>query len=199
MPERERMLQKKNVFLFKAEGLKAEAGRLVDLLYGTNLKDTKLRYENLKTYRVEIQRSFILYAQLAIDGLLRALLFGFLAKHSRGLAKKQLKNTVDEMRSADLVHWCGHLGLIKPKWYMQLLELNRIRNACVHKWLVDVPKYKRRTGGKPAMRIKVPVVRYQGRNLLHGNLFSEDFCPTYGRIYMRLLSIVWRRQGKISA
>lgn len=196
MSKRERLLHKKDVLLFKAEGLKTEAGRLVESLYGMDAKDTKLSYENLKTYRVEIQRSFILYTQLAIEGLLRALLFGFLAKHSRGLAKKRLNNTVDEMRSADLVHWCGHLGLIKPKWYAQLLELNRIRNACVHNSLGEGPKYGKWTGEKPATRTRVPVVRYQGRNLLHGNLFSEDFCPTYGRIYLRLLGMVWGRQGK---
>jgi hypothetical protein len=76
---------KKNSLLLKAGRLKAEIERLVDFLYNTNSKDTYLRYKGFKTYRVEVQRSFILYVHLAIEDLLRALLFDFVAKQNKPL------------------------------------------------------------------------------------------------------------------
>jgi|SRR5579872_992215 len=189
--------QKRDVFLRKSERLRGEIEELVGPLYGTNAKDSKLRYENLRTYRAEVQRSFVLSMHLAIEDLLRALLFDFLAKRNRRLSKKELVKTVDGMRSAELIHWCGRLRLITPKWYELLLELNRIRNACAHNWLLDVPKYKRPAGGQPQKRIRLPVVTYQGKNLLDRDVLLHGFCPTYGRIYVRLLGTVWRLQGKI--
>lgn len=189
--------RKRDVFLRKSESLKAEIDGLVSSLYGIEGKDTKLRYENLKTYRAEIQRSFVLYMQLAIENLLRALLFDFLTKHNIALSKKELKKTVDDMKSADLIHWCSRLRTITQKRYTQLLELNRIRNACVHNWILDAPKYKKLAGGRQPKRIRLPVVTYKGRNLLDREVFLEDFCPTYGRMYVQLLGTVWRKQGKI--
>lgn len=189
--------QKKDKYLLKSDRLKAEIDELIAHLYNTNAKDTELRYENLKTYRIEVQRSFILYTHLAIEDLLRALLFDFLARQNRLMSKKQIIKTVDDMRSADLIHWCGRLRLITPRRYEQLLELNRIRNACAHNWLLDIPKYKRKAGGKSHRRIRVPVVKYHGKNLLGRDVFLDDFLPTYGGIYVSLLGTVWKIQGKI--
>lgn len=189
--------QKRDVFLRKSERLKKEIEDLVSALYNTNEKDTRLRLEYLKTYRTEVQRSFVLHMHLAIENLLRALLFDFLAKRNRRLSKKDLIKAVDGIWSAELIHWCGRLRLIKPKWYERLIELNRIRNACSHNWILDIPKHKRAAGGQPQKRIKVPVVTYKDKNLLNSDLLLHDFCPTYGRIYVGLLGIVWKLQGKI--
>jgi len=187
----------RNVFLRKSERLKAEIGRLAECLYNTNAKDVELRYENLKTYRVEVQRSFVLYVHLAIEELLRELLSAFLRKWNRRLRKKEVKTAVDGLRSSDLVRWCGRLRLVRPQEYKRLVELNGIRNACVHNWLLETPRFTGKRDGPPPRRLRTATVTYAGKNLLDEKILLHEFCPRYGRIYTRLLGTVWRLQGRI--
>ena len=64
----------------RCDRLTKEIEKLVSALYNTSDDDDRLRCENLKTYRVEVMRSFILYMHLAIEDLLRALFFDFIKK-----------------------------------------------------------------------------------------------------------------------
>jgi len=77
-------------------------------------------------------QNFVFHMHLAIEDLLRALLFDFLVKRNRQLTKKKAIRIVEDLWSADLVDWCGRLKLVKPRQYKQLLELNRVRNKCGH-------------------------------------------------------------------
>jgi len=74
---------------------------------------------------------------------MKALVFDFLVKQNHSLLKREAINAVDAMRSVDLILWCGRMRLLTPRQYRQLLELNRIRNACAHKWIIDIPKQKK--------------------------------------------------------
>jgi hypothetical protein len=49
----------------RCDRLTKEIEKLVSALYNTSDDDDRLRCENLKTYRVEVMRSFILYMHLA--------------------------------------------------------------------------------------------------------------------------------------
>lgn len=191
------MSARRDVFVRKSEAVKADIDSLLASFYGIGDKDARFKYEQLKTYRAEVQRGFVLYTHLAIENLLRALLFDFLAKLNRRMSKKELIRVVDDMRSADLVHWCGRLRLVKPKCYKTLLELNRIRNACAHNWVLDVTKYRRKGPNRPRYQRRGFFLTYQGKGLLDREVLLHDFCPTYGRVYLSLLSKVWRLQGKI--
>ena len=188
---------KRDVFARKSEAVKRDIDGLLASLYGIGGKDTRLTYLNLKAYRAEVQRGFVLYTHLAIEDLLRALLFDFLARLNRRISKRELIRAVDDLRSADLVHWCGRLKLVKPKWYGSLLELNRIRNACAHNWVLDLTKYRRNHPRRPRNPRKGFFLKYQGKGLLDREVLLHDFCPTYGQIYLGLLGKVWRLQGKI--
>lgn len=188
---------KESVFSQKAVRLKAAIDGLAAKLYGFDTHDPQLQYENLKTYRGEVCRGFVLHTHLAIEDLLKALLFDFLVKRNRSLSSKTAIRIVDEMKSSDLVHWCGRLKLIRPAQYNDLLELNRVRNACAHNWVLDLPRRKT-VGPKAARRrIRIPRVAYNSKNLFTGSIFEDDFCPTYGNLYLNLLLKVWRLQGKI--
>ena len=52
-------------------------------LYDFNSRDQRLRYLNLQTYKLEVMRNFVMYMHLALEGLLRALMFDFLVKFIR--------------------------------------------------------------------------------------------------------------------
>lgn len=203
MPHKKRVAPKRNrrtssdKLVSKAERLKAEIENLENELYNVNARDPYLRCENLKSYRLEIMRSFVVSLHLAMEDLLHAILFDFLARQNRRLTKKETIQIVDAMRSAELIHWCGRLNLVTPLQYRNLLELNRTRNACAHHWILDLsdsrwvgPKGRRK-------RIRVPAVTYKNQNLFTGHIFTQEFCPVYWRLYLKLLRKVWKMQGKL--
>lgn len=181
----------------KCDRLTKEIERLVSALYNTSADDDRLRYENLKTYRVEAMRSFILYLHLAIEDLLRALLFDFIKKQNRALTRKATIKITREMTSAELVHWCGRFKLITTPVYRRLLDLNGIRNRCAHNWVLDIPRFQNVGPRGRRRRKRISVVIYENRNLLNRHVFLNSFCRIYGKIYTDILGRVWRLQGKI--
>lgn len=187
--------KKRDPLAGKAERLRAEINTLSDSLYGLKDKDSYVRYYNLKIYRAEVLRSFVVHMHLASEDLLKAVLFDFLAKQNRSLPKKAAVRIVDEMKSAELIHWCSRLKLITPKQFKNLLELNRIRNACAHRWILDSPKIKR--VGIMRKRVRTPTVTYNSKDLFDPKVFLDEFCPVYGQLYLKLLFRVWRIQGKL--
>ena len=86
----------------KADRLSAAITRLANSLYNLDEQDARSRYENLKTYRAELFRGFIVHTQLAIEDLLKAMLFDFLVKQNRSLSNREARRIVDEMKSSDL-------------------------------------------------------------------------------------------------
>jgi len=187
----------KNGFARKAERLRAEIEELQDSLFNINEKDPYLRHLNLKSLRDEVLRSFVISLHLAMEDLLHAILFDFLAKQNRRLTKKETIRIVNDMRSAELIHWCGRLKLISPLQYSNLLELNRIRNTCAHQWILDWVQIKRVGPRGRRKQIKIAVVRYKDQNLFSHNIFAEEFYPVYSRLYLKLLFRVWKLQGKL--
>ncbi len=180
----------------KSDKLKSQIDALAASLYGLNNRDQGLRYYNLQTYQIEVMRNFVFYMHLGIEDLLRALLFDFLVKRNQQLTKKRAIRIVEDLWSADLVDWCGRLKLIKPKQYKQLLELNRVRNKCGHNWSLEVKRKRVKTGGK-SRRVRVPSVIFEGRNLFDEEVFTSRFLKVYSKIYLKLLSIVWKLEGRI--
>lgn len=191
-----RRSQQPTRLLKKIAKLEAEITELRDSLYGLNSDDLPLKYENLKTYRNEVIRGFILHSHLAIEDLLRALLFDFLVRHNRAIQTKAAISAVRDLRSVDLLHWCSQLKVTKPREYAALLELNRIRNACAHKWVLNLPKAKRSASRKRSTEVQASIVFFKGRNVFEQSVFSQ-FVDEYGGLYLRLLMKVWRVQGKL--
>jgi hypothetical protein len=181
----------------KEKRLLDELQQVRDELYGTADRDPTVRYENLKTYRIEMLRGFVLYTHLAMEDILKDFLIDFLRKRKKGSTVRQLKKSVRDMRSAEILAWCHRLNLITNRQYEQLVELNRIRNACGHHWLLGIPRYRtildRET--KRKTRIKMPVVRYNNKNLFAWDTFADEFMPVYGRLYLKLLFKDWKMRG----
>ncbi len=144
-----------------------------------------------------MMRGFIVYTHLAIEDLLRALLFDFLKSQNRSLRRRDAIRAVDDMRSTELIQWCGRLRLITTKQYRELIELNRVRNICAHNWVLDLPQVKRVMAKSGKRRIRVPRVIFHGKNLLVPGVFSGEFCVIYGGIYIKRLLRVWKMQGKL--
>lgn len=158
-------------------------------LYGLNNNDPQVRLHNLNTYRVEVIRGFVLYLQLSIENLLKELLVYRLKAETRVLNVKQIKHFVEDMRSRDIVGWSGRLNVVTKSQYNGIVELNRVRNSCAHNWLLELPQYRKDKCGK---RVKIHVVRFNGKNLLNEDVFRDEFMPVYSKIYLRLLGKVWR-------
>jgi hypothetical protein len=180
----------------KAERLRATVQELADSLYGLDDRDLWLRCENLKSYRVELMRGFVVYIHLALEDLLRALLFDFLRRHNRSLLRKTTIRIVDDLKSADLVHWCGRLKVLSQRQYSDLMELNRIRNACAHNWLFDLSRAAPRAA-KVKRRMRAPRVIYKNNNLFAQKTFEDEFCTVYSNLSLKLLFKVWRLQGRL--
>jgi hypothetical protein len=176
----------------KIEEATVAASNVADRLYNLHADDLELRLANLKNYRVELMRNFVLYTHLAIEDLLRELLVFQLRNEPRVVTVKELKMAVADLRSRDLVDWCARLGVLTKRQYTHLLELNRVRNKCSHVWIVDEPIHRRDKRGR---RQRQPVVVFGGRDLFAGENFFDDFWPTYGRIFHHLLAMAWKIKG----
>lgn len=192
----ERRRKQPTRLLNKIAELEAEILDLRDSLYGLNSDDLSLKYELLKTHRNQLIRGFILYLHLAVEDLLRALLFDFLVRHNRAIRTKAAMRAIDDLRSVDLVHWCSRLKVVKSREYAALLELNRIRNACAHKWVLNLPKARRSASRKHMAEVQASIILLNGKNVFEESVISQ-FCADYGRLYIRLLMRVWKVQGKL--
>jgi hypothetical protein len=192
-----RHAKKSDLFAKKAERLRAEINKVSDSLYGLTDKDSRVRYYNLKTYRVEIFRGFVVHMHLATEDLLKAILLDFLVRQNRSLPKKTAVRIVNEIKSAEIIQWCNRLKLISANQFKSLLELNRVRNASAHNWILDSPKIKRTMVRGLKRTARVPTVIYKGKNLFNPRVFLDEFCSECGRIYLKLLFRVWKIQGKL--
>ncbi|MHB1955033.1 MAG: hypothetical protein ACYCOU_14950 [Sulfobacillus sp.] len=180
--------------LRRIEKAQAAADDVATRLHNLAADDLQLRLANWKTYRVELMRDFVLYTHLAIEGLLRELLVYRLKEEPRVTTVKQITTAINDLRSRDLVEWCGRLGILSRSQHAHLVELNRIRNKCGHTWIVDQPEIKRDHKGK---RVRMIVVKFKGRDLFAGENFFADFGPIYSRLYRHLLGRLWKLQGLI--
>lgn len=186
-----------NTYSRRADNLRIEIDKIGHELYSINASDARSRYNSLRTYRTELLRGFVLYTHLAIEDLLKAILSDFIQSQNKILRVNDVWKTVRDMRSAETIHWCARLNLIRRKQYQDLLELNRIRNACAHNWVLDIPRVKKIVVAKTKKQIRVPVVHYKSRDLFDAGIFFDEFLPTYGPIYLKLLWRVWKRRGVI--
>lgn len=184
----------KSVAVGKIEKLRADIERLTGVLYGLDNKDALVRLMNYKTYKVEIIRGFILYLQLSIESLLKELLVYRLKGETRIFKVRQIKKTVEDMRSRDILGWCGHLNLVTETQHARIVELNRIRNLCAHNWVLDLPRYRKDRRGKS---VKIGVVRFNDKNILNETVFRDEFMPVYSGIYLKLLGKAWRNRRYI--
>jgi hypothetical protein len=188
---------RRNPFAARIERLRAEIANLTADLYNTADADPHLSLLNLKTFRVELLRGFVLYMHLAFEDLLKRLIALYVQEQSRYVSVKEIGRHVFDMRSWEVVGWCGRLNLISKNQYQHLLQLNSMRNRCVHRWILDEPRVRKIVTGSATRRVREPTVRYHNKDLFNSEVFLQEFCPTYGKMYVSLLGKVWRLEGRI--
>ena len=86
----------------------------------------------------------------------------------------------------------GLLKLVRPKQYKQLLELNRIRNN----WVLEIKRSRVTAGGRRRL-VRVPSIIFEGQNLFDEQVFTDRFLKVNSKIYLKLLFIAWKLQGKL--
>ncbi len=179
--------------------LTKETTDLVNYLYNTGEKDPELRYHNLKEYRNEVLRGFVIYLHLALEDLLKQLLVEFLKQTTRSPKVRNLRRFVTGLRSTDILEWCLRLELVSKTQYVDLKTLNSIRNSCAHNWSIAIPKYKKIAVRRPALSKwkRTPTVLFRGKDLLNRRVFVDEFLPVYGPMHGKLPGILWRAQGLI--
>jgi hypothetical protein len=125
--------------------LKKEIDEILNSLYNLEEKDEEIRYENIKNFKNEIIRGFIIHLHLALEDLLKELLIYRLKEFkSRTFKIKEIKKFIEkDLRSYEIIKWSALLNSITQKEYLMLNELNKIRNACAHYWILDLPNYKK--------------------------------------------------------
>jgi hypothetical protein len=187
--------KKTSPFMIKEKRLRNEIDKLIDRLYNTNEKKNEIRYDNLKTYRIEIIRGFIVYSHLAIEDLLKEMLIEFLKHQSRIFKVAAIKKSIKGMRSSEIIEWSARLNLINVKQYKFIKDLTSVRNKCSHNWIIDIPENKMIIKQKIKEWKKTPVIRFRNKNLLNPKIFSSEFWPELAYIYLQLLRKLWRKQG----
>jgi hypothetical protein len=76
------------------------------------------------------------------------------------------------------------LGILRPKEFKDLAELNTIRNRCSHNWQLSRIIRRRLKPGKP----KKPILRWRGKNLYETDAFID-----FGFYFTRHYLMLWLR------
>lgn len=161
--------------------IKKEIDNITSSLYNLKAKNAKLRMDNLKTYRDEIYRGFVIYLHLSIEDILENLIIYKIKKNKVFEVKELIKSIKSEVTSKEIINWAARLNILTKDEYNKLLVLNSIRNKCSHDWILTIPQYKK-TNGK---RIKKPKVMYKGKNLFNKKIFFDVFLSDYSSIYLK--------------
>lgn len=74
------------------------------------------------------------------------------------------------------------LDIIDNPTFAKLKTLNKIRNDCVHNWILNTKVWK----VKKKKRKKRPFVEYKNKNLFNQNVFLKEFLPEYNKLYLKL-------------
>lgn len=164
-------------FLEKESSLREEIEEISSRLHNLGEEDDHLRYENLKSYRDEMLRGFILYTHLSIEDLLRALTFRTLSDN-KAFSDDELIKFIHDTKSSDLIYWSAVLGVIPRKEFDLLIKLNKLRNTASHNWFLS--------SSNSIKEKRFPKLLFDGKNLLEKNVFFEEFMPTYTKIYLDL-------------
>jgi hypothetical protein len=164
--------------------LRNEIRRISNEIYILDDEDADNRIFNLRWYRDEIYRSFVINIHLGIEELLEGMLIDQLKSHRLIGIRATSKYIKENMKSLEIIEWCARLGIISKSIYAQLIELNKVRNAVSHNWTLNQRVYKKI--GRKRLRKRVPIVQFNGKNLLNRKVFVENFVPEYSRLYVRL-------------
>ncbi len=176
--------------------LTREVSELDRLFYGAYEKSDHFLYAGMLEHkRDDFVRGAVLQMHTAIENILTETICDKLLgvrprqrkrrtrvmRTIRGVAAQDLLDGPRSLGFAQKVKLAVALGLITTHLSEKLNELNKLRNACSHNWLLNV----RIRRNKRPKKQKPPLLAYQGRGL-HGIAAFEEFIRDFGGVYLRL-------------
>jgi hypothetical protein len=141
------------------------------------------RYLRGDSFQENVIRLIVFDMHLAIEELLRSLVFDSLSRHSA--QRQETAAYVKGLASRQALDLAVQLGVIDAPRYEQLRELNALRNRAAHHWDLDGPILHRSGDASPALPLS-----WRGRRLTP-HVVKHQFLAVYGDIYRALFS-AWR-------
>lgn len=155
-----------------------EARSLLDFRFFPG-SDTEDRYRRADAFRENAIRLVVFDTHLAIDELLRSLVYDALARES-ALGAERRAGYVKDLASRQALDLALQLGVIGVSLYKKLRDLNSLRNRAAHHWDLDEP-ISHRSGGTTGEH----PLTWKGRQL-SPTLVRTDFSREFGEIYRSL-------------
>lgn len=146
-------------------------------------EDPDERYLRADSFRENVIRLIVFDMHLAIEELLRALVFDALS--ARSSRRGETVAYVKGLSSRQTLDLSAQLGVIDDDAYERLRELNALRNRAAHHWAPDEPLQHRSGDTGEAY-----LLRWNGDSLTPA-VVKREFLSTYGTIYAALLAR-WR-------
>jgi hypothetical protein len=141
-------------------------------------------YLRADAFRENAIRLVVFDTHLAIDELLRSLVFDALAEQS-SIGSERRVGYVQDLASRQALDLALQLGVVSVSLYKKLRDLNTLRNRAAHHWELDQPM-THRSGGATRQH----PLTWKGRRLTP-ELVRTGFSRVYGEIYSVLLER-WR-------
>jgi hypothetical protein len=146
-------------------------------------EDPSEKYLRADSFRENVIRLIVFDMHLAIEELLRALVFDALSAQSA--RRTETVGYVKGLSSRQALDLSVQLGVIGDDAYERLRELNALRNRAAHHWAPDEPLHHRSGDTGEAY-----VLRWNGDRLTPA-VVKDEFLTAYGTIYAALLGR-WR-------
>lgn len=170
------------------------------LFYGSHKQSDRFLYAAMLEHRLD---DFVRAAVLQMHTAIENLLTGAIGNELLGVRPRQRKAKSRAVRTvrgrasvaflegptslgfAQKVRLASALGIVTTRVAKELEELNKIRNACSHHWLLNVRIRRNRRRHKP----KPPLVSYHGRSL-HQTAVFDDFLGEYSGCLLAALRVL---------
>jgi hypothetical protein len=166
------------------------------LFNGVNAKGDRFLYAGMLERKLDdFVRGAVLQMHTAIEDLLtgaiRTSLLGVRPRHRKAVARAirtvrgrttfEFLDGPQSLGFAQKVRLARALGIIRTRVGKQLGDLNKMRNACSHHWVLNV-RIRRNVRVR---KQKPPLIAYRGQNLHRPSVF-EEFIGEYSGVYLRL-------------
>jgi hypothetical protein len=147
-------------------------------------EDPADRYLRADSFRENVIRLIVFDMHLAIEELVRALVFDVLSLRSE--RREETAYYVKGLSSRQVLDLAVQLGVIDDPVYERLRDLNTLRNKAAHQWELTEPlAHRSGTVSEPYL------LSWQGERLTP-EVVKDEFLGVYGAIYATLLG-TWRK------
>lgn len=172
-----------------------EAYDLLDYFYHLDEGTDQERALNARYFRDSVYRMVIIEFHLAIESLLKDLIYKALPVR-RAFTAKENRAYVDRLNFWAAANLAARVGIVNKSGLDELLRLNQIRNRSAHDWLLrgyTITKKTRQGSGRRQYKIE-----FNGKHLFRSEVMKDEFIPHYGDLYLEFYAVNnglrWKRR-----